>query len=122
VQEVKLFYRDGDVGDGHRWEASVDVFDAAGATPGDALDELAAQVDAYHNPEPATVDEAKPVQVLAEAPVAAPAAPAPPAAEPDRSAAEFDAAIASLTPEQRALLADRLAASGTPTAAPGTQV
>jgi hypothetical protein len=59
--EVQLHYREGDVGDGARFEASVDVYDAAGTTPGDALANLAAVIAAANpsdepeaEPEPAT--------------------------------------------------------------------
>jgi hypothetical protein len=64
MQEVKLYLRDGDLGpvdpdngqDSHyRWEATVAGYDAAGATPADALKSLAAQVAAALDgqPEPA---------------------------------------------------------------------
>lgn len=64
--EVQLFYRDGDVGDGPRWEASVSDVDGAGATPAEALEAL--NVALYERePEPDVVVQPVDLAALAAA-------------------------------------------------------
>ncbi len=51
MKKIELYYRDGDVGDAEQFEASCDVFDAAGETPEKALKALAEAIAAAGEPE-----------------------------------------------------------------------